>query len=85
MTKPKYIIVHESRLDNFIDLFSGLAIIIVGWLLCISAIIWFGVAVGTIMVLTRVFQPENTYTAYSIEDARRVLDMLDEDDQEDEG
>ena len=83
MTKPKYIIVHESRLDNFIDLFSGLAIIVVGWLLCISAIIWFGVAVGTIMVLTRVFQPENTYTAYSIEDARRVLDMLDEDDQED--
>ena len=83
MTKPKYIIVHESRLDNFIDLFSGLAIIVVGWLLCISAIMWFGVAVGTIMVLTRVFQPENTYTAYSIEDARRILDMLDEDDQED--
>ena len=83
MTKPKYIIVHESRLDNFIDLFSGLAIIVVGWLLCISAIMWFGVALGTIMVLTRVLQPENTYTAYSIEDARRVLDMLDEDDQED--
>ena len=38
MTKPKYIIVHESRLDNFIDLFSGLAIIVVGWLLCISAV-----------------------------------------------
>ena len=81
MTKPKYIIVHESRLDNFIDLFSGLAIIVVGWLLCISAIMWFGVAVGTIMVLTRVFQPENTYTAYSIEDARRILDMLDEEDE----
>ena len=81
MTKPKYIIVHESRLDNFIDLFSGLAIIVVGWLLCISAIMWFGVAVGTIMVLTRVFQPENTYTAYSIEDARRVLDILDEEDE----
>ena len=83
MTNPKYIIVHESRLDNLIDLFSGLAIIVVGWLLCISAIMWFGVAVGTIMVLTRILQPENTYTAYSIEDARRVLDMLDEDDQED--
>lgn len=83
MTKPKYIIVHESRLDNFIDLFSGLAIIVVGWILCISAIMWFGVAVGTIMVLTRVLQPDNTYTAYSIEDARRILDMLDEDDQED--
>lgn len=82
MTKPKYIIVHEPRLDNFIDLFSGLAIIIVGWLLCISAIMWFGVAVGTIMVLTRVLQPENTYTAYSIEDARRVLDMLDEESDE---
>ena len=81
MTNPKYIIVHESRLDNLIDLFSGLAIIIVGWLLCISAIMWFGVAVGTIMVLTRVLQPENTYTAYSIEDARRVLDMLDEEDE----
>lgn len=80
-TKPKYIIVHESRLDNFIDLFSGLAIIIVGWILCISAIMWFGVAVGTIMVLTRVLQPENTYTAYSIEDARRILDMLDEEDE----
>ena len=83
MTKPKYIIVHESRLDNFIDLFSGLAIIVVGWLLCISAVMWFGVAVGIIMVITRVFQPENTYTAYSIEDARRILNMLDEDDQED--
>ena len=81
MTKPKYIIVHESRLDNFIDLFSGLAIIVVGWLLCISAIMWFGVAVGIIMVLTRVLQPDNTYTAYSIEDARRVLDMLDEEDE----
>ena len=82
MTKPKYIIVHESRLDNFIDLFSGLAIIVVGWLLCISAVMWFGFAIGIIMVLTRVFQPENTYTAYSIEDARRVLDMLDEDDEQ---
>lgn len=81
MTNPKYIIVHESRLDNLIDLFSGLAIIVVGWLLCISAIMWFGVAVGTIMVLTRILQPENTYTAYSIEDARRVLDMLDEEDE----
>ena len=81
MANPKYIIVQESRLDNFIDLFSGLAIIVVGWLLCISAIMWFGVAVGTIMVLTRVLQPENTYTAYSIEDARRVLDMLDEEDE----
>ena len=81
MTKPTYIIVHESRLDNFIDLFSGLAIIVVGWILCISAIMWFGVAVGTIMVLTRVLQPENTYTAYSIEDARRVLDILDEEDE----
>ena len=81
MTNPKYIIVHESRLDNLIDLFSGLAIIVVGWLLCISAIMWFGVAVGTIMVLTRILQPENTYTAYSIEDARRVLDILDEEDE----
>ena len=81
MTNPKYIIVHESRLDNLIDLFSGLAIIVVGWLLCISAIMWFGVAVGTIMVLTRVLQPENTYTANSIEDARRILDALDEEDE----
>lgn len=82
-TVTKYVIVHETRADWVMDTVSGLLLIGLGWLLGLVVIQWFGFAIGTIMVLTRVFQPENTYTAYSIEDARRILDMLDEDDQED--
>ena len=81
LTKNHYIIIHERRADNIIDLLSGLIIIGFGWLIGIQVIQWFGLAIGVIMVLTRIFQPENTYTAYSIEDARRILDMLDEEDE----
>ena len=81
-TVTKYVIVHETRVDWVMDTISGLLLIGLGWILGLVVIQWFGFAIGTIMVLTRVLQPENTYTAYSIEDARRILDMLDEDAQE---
>ena len=80
-TVTKYVIVHQSRLDNIMDFAGGFLIGFVGWLLGLETLQWFGAAVALIMVISRVFQPENTYTAYSIEDARRVLDMLDEEDE----
>ena len=79
--KIKYVIIHETRTDWVLDSAAGLLLIGLGWLLGLVVVQWFGFAIGTIMVLTRVLQPENTYTANSIEDARRVLDMLDEEDE----
>ena len=77
-----YIIVAENRFDNLIDLLSGLAIIGLGVLLGIQVVQWFGLAIGVIMVLTRIFQPDDVHRADNIEDAYRILDMLDEDAQE---
>lgn len=82
LTKNHYIIIHESRIDNIIDILSGLIIIGFGWLIGIEIIQWFGLAIGVIMVITRIFQPENVYRADGIEDAHRILDMLDEGAQE---
>ena len=82
--KPQthYVIIAENRFDNLIDLLTGLAIIGLGVLLGIQVIQWFGLAIGVIMVLTRIFQPENVYRADNIDDAYRILDMLDEDSGE---
>lgn len=80
-TKTSYIIVYESRTDNLIDLFSGLAIIGLGWLLAIPPISWFGVSIGVLMVGARLFQPDNVYRCSSIADAVDVLDALDEEDE----
>lgn len=81
-TVTKYVIVHETRTDRLVDILSGLILIALGWLLGLVMLQWFGLAIGVMMVFARLFQPDETYRANSIEDARRILDMLDEDDQE---
>ena len=81
-TVTKYVIVHETRVDWVMDTISGLLLIGLGWILGLVVIQWFGLAIGVIMVLTRIFQPENVYRADNIDDAYRILDMLDEDSGE---
>ena len=84
--KPKIIIYHQSLYDgvmsDVVTFCTITGLIGLGWLIGSFVMECLGAFMAMISIISRASGTKYRHTAYSIEDAYRILDMLDEDAQE---
>ena len=83
--KPKIIIYHQSLYDGVMSdivTFCTIAGLIgLGWLIGSFVMECLGAFMAMLSVINRASGTKYRHVAYSIEEARRVLDALDEEDE----